>query len=132
MKLSICAFFIMLTLTPFAYGDAVQLSPYQESQAYKTYQRRPKTELSKLVYVMDRYKSSDYKVIFDKVEYDSLTALKYAKNYVAKHYKKQNAEDWIKDHAYRSPSGQVIYLKEPSGKTKNLRDALIEELQPLA
>lgn len=134
MKFFIVFFLASSTLLSpmgWAASNNAALPAYQESSAYKQYQRRPKNELSKLIYVMDRYKGSDYKVIFNKVEYDSLEALKYAKSYIAKNYKKEPAESWIKEHAYKSPSGQVIYLKEPSGKVLPLRDALVKELQPL-
>ncbi len=112
-----------------AFSTSVVLPPYQETNAYKQYQRRPKSELSKLVYLMDRFKGSAYTVIFNQVEYDSEVALKHAKSYIAKNYDKENASEWIKEHSYRSPSGQIIYLKDPDGKTQPLRDALISELK---
>lgn len=120
-----------LTVAGVSYAaiSAQGLQPYQESPAYKQYQKRPKSELSKLIYLMDRFKGSQYTVLFDGAEYDSLKALKYAKSYIAKHYQKEEAENWLRDHAYRSPSGKVIYLKTPEGKTEVLRDSLIQELK---
>ena len=80
---------------------------------------------------MDRFKGTDYKIILDNAEYDSETALQYAKNYIAKHYQKEKAMDWIQRHAYRTPAGQRIYLKSPNGKSEILRDALTQELKTL-
>lgn len=107
------------------------LEPYAESFAYKQYSMRPKNELSKLYYLMDRYRGSDLKVVFNGSEYESRQALGYAKSYLMKNYKKENALNWIKLHAYRSPSGQVIYLKTLDGKNLVLRDVLIKELEAL-
>ena len=111
------------------YAQTPGLEPHQESYAYKQYSMRPKSELSKLSYLLDRYKGSAYKVIFDGSEYDSAKALRYAKGYLARHYRRENAVEWLRVHAYRSPAGQVIYLKSPEGETTILRDALIKELE---
>ncbi len=134
MKVFISFFILLFTAASLSYAAPASepiLKPYKESQAYKQYERRPKNELSKLIYVMDRYKGSSYKVVFNNVEYESAEALKYAKSYVAKHYHKENAESWIKDHAYKAPSGDVIYIKDTAGKLTPLRDALVAELKPL-
>lgn len=101
----------------------------ETSPAYQKYQNRPKTELSKLIYLMDYFRGTEYKVVYDKMEYDSTTALQTAKNYIAKHYTNENALTWVKEHSYRSAGGQIIYLKSPDGKSETLRDALVRQLQ---
>lgn len=105
------------------------MPPFQETAAYQQYQKRPKSELSKLLYLMDRFKSSPLIVIYDRVEYESSVALKHAKSYVSKHYHREDAASWIRENAYRSSGGGVIYVKYPDGKKRVLRDVLIEELQ---
>ncbi len=99
--------------------------------ALQKYQKRPQNELSKLIYLMDVFRGSDYKVVYDKMEYDSTAALQTAKNYIAKHYSNQNALAWVKEHSYRSAGGQIIYLKSADGKSEILRDALVRELKTL-
>jgi hypothetical protein len=124
--------FILILSIPSLAGAAVieaVMPPFQETLAYKQYQKRPKSELSKILYLMDRFKKTSLKVIYDRVEYESDVALKHAKSYVAKHYKRENAAVWIREHAYRSTSGTVIYVKYPDGEKKLLRDILIEELK---
>lgn len=109
------------------------LEPLQTSAAFKQYQKRPKSELSKLIFLMDRFKGSPAEVIYDGSHYDSELALKTAKAYIAKHYKKkQPAENWIREHAYRSyPGRKVIFFKTPDGTPRPLRDVLLEELAEL-
>lgn len=101
------------------------------SAAYTNYQKRPKTELSKLIYLMDYFRGTGYQVIFNNQYYDSATSLQHAKNYIAKHYRNENAAHWVSDNAYRSNGGQVIYLVSPDGKKEILRDALVRELKAL-
>jgi hypothetical protein len=110
-------------------GLEAVLPPFQETPAYQQYQKRPKSELSKILYLMDRFKQAPVIVIYDRVEYESEIALKHAKSYVAKHYHRQDAAEWIRENAYRSVNGSVIYLKAPDGEKRVLRDVLIEELQ---
>ena len=115
------------------FGDAVPSLPgLQESDAYKQYSKRPKGELSKLIYLMDRFRGTDFKVIYDDFAYDSNRALKFSKQYISDHYKNEPAENWVKLNSYRSrPGNKIIYLKYPDGKSRPLKDALIEELHLL-
>ena len=109
------------------------LEPLKTSAAFSQYQKRPKTELSQLIFLMDRFKGCPAEVIYNGSHYDSEFALKTAKSYMAKHYKKkQSADVWIRENAYRSdPGRQVILYKEPNGDPRPLRDVLLEELEKL-
>lgn len=108
------------------------LKPIKESYAYQQFSRRKATELSKLLYLLDRFKDSEYHVLYDGMEYDAVTALKYARQYVAKHYRQEKASEWLQKNAYRSvQQGNIIYIKEPDATTRILRDVLLEELQTL-
>ena len=114
-----------------AVGPTVGLMPYQDSSAYQQYQKRPKNDLSKILYLMDRFKGAPLKVIYDQTEYETGVALQYARDYVAKHYHKENAVNWVRENAYRSVGGSVIYVKYPDGKKRELREALVEELKQI-
>jgi len=117
-----------------AAGMAVSaLGPLKTSAAFSQYQKRPKTELSKLIFLMDRFKGCPAEVIYDGQHYDSDFALKAAKSYKASHNKKkQAAEEWIRENAYRSdPGRQVILYKEPKREPRPLRDILLGELEAL-
>jgi len=108
------------------------ISPVKESNAYKRYLHRTKNEQSKILYLLDRFLNSPLKVVYDGTTYDSNTAINFARSYVARNYRNENAASWIKIHAYRSnPKRKIIYMKLPNGKTKPFRDALLEELEAL-
>ncbi|MBI3317470.1 MAG: hypothetical protein HYZ85_05670 [Candidatus Omnitrophica bacterium] len=108
-------------------------SSLQTSDAYRQYVKRPKNELSKLIYLMDFFKAQDIKVNYDGYDYDAEYAARIAKGYIAKNFTSgDKAEKWLKIHAYRSqPRGNVIYLKYSDGKLKSMREILIQELKKL-
>lgn len=111
---------------------AGSLTAIEESQAFHRYSTRKKSELSKLLYLMDRFKGTGYKVIYDGREYDSDQAALESKKFIAKNYKQEPAEDWVRYHAYRSnPGGNVIQVKTPDGELQLLRDLLMSELESL-
>jgi hypothetical protein len=109
------------------------LPPAEESEAFRQYLRRPRIELAKLIYLMDRFRSSDFEVIYDGNTYDVGTAVNYAKGYIAEHHKRdEKADHWVKVHAYRSdPGGKIIYAKASNGKRYIVRDLLLKELEIL-
>lgn len=107
------------------------LAPNQEL-ALKAYKKRPQTQLSKLIYLLDLYKGSPCSVVYEGIEYQSNKALKQAKNYLSRHYRGQPAEEWLRANAYRSlGNGMVIYFRSPDGKQVPLRDVLLIELEKL-
>lgn len=107
--------------------------PVQQSPAFEQYLKRPSTELSKLIFLMDYFKNAEVKVVYDNNEYDSAEALRYAKKYLAKNYKSnENAAKWLKTHANRSqPGGKVIYFKFSDGRSSPILDLLLEKLTTL-
>ena len=133
MKKYLVAFFLLSGLASFFTfpASADSLSPELQSKAYERYLQRSPSELSKLIYLLERYKDTDIKVIYDGNEYDALEGANYAKRYLAQHYnKKENAEKWLKIHAYRStPAGNVIYFKFSDGQRRPMLDVLLEELR---
>ncbi len=111
---------------------AEPLAPVESSEAFKRYQNRKKSELSKLIYLMDRFRGTGYKVIYDGVEYTSDQAAQESRKYIAKNYKQEEALQWVRNNAYRSnPGGNVIQVKTPQGEVQLLRDLLITELENL-
>jgi hypothetical protein len=108
-------------------------TPLQASPAFKNYLNRPKTELSKLVYLMDRFKGTDAVVIYEGRQYPYKEALPKAKGYLKEHYKDNApAEAWIAEHCYRSrQSNKIIHVKHPDGRMELLRDVLLTELKAL-
>ena len=120
---------LFIALSLICLGQASSLQP---SEAYRQYAHRPRTEFSKLIYLLDRFRSTDFMIVFDGITYDAKFALKFAKKYLAQNYKKEKAESWIKIHAYRTPgAGRIILMKFADGRSRPLRDVLLEELSLL-
>lgn len=89
-------------------------------------------EMAKLLFITERYRDSDFKVIFDGMEYRVNEMLSRARTYLARNYRGEPAERWIRTHLYRSSErGEVIYLKAPDGSRRPLRDVFLEELENL-
>ena len=108
------------------------VSSFRESQPYYQYVHQPKEEMLKLFLVMDQFKNTKFKVIYEGHEYDINLALLKAKRFLNTHYKNEKADQWVQVNLYRSQSkGEIIYLKYPDGKLRPLRDVLIEELHLL-
>lgn len=103
-----------------------------DSAAYHTYQKRSKSELSKLLFLLDRFRVMDLEIIYDGRVYDTEFALKAARKYLQKNYRKEQAMDWVSKHTYRSiHAGDVILLRFPGGEEKQLRDVFLNELEAL-
>ena len=107
------------------------VSPFPESAAAGRYHKRPKSEFSKLLYLIDRLKENDFEVLFNGRAYKTNQVRVLVTQYVLLNYRKETAEQWIQKHAYRSCKGNIIYLKDPAGNSHILKDVLLEELNSL-
>jgi len=86
-------------------------------------------EFAKLLFVTERYRDSDLKVILDGSMYNIKSSLARAQGYLQRNYRGEAAEDWINMHLYRSPlRGEIIYLRFSDGRERPLRDVLLEDL----
>lgn len=113
-------------------GSAFALEPLQESAAYKKYQNRTPTELSKLIFLLDRFNTTETEIQIDGNIYTSEKAFPFGKSYLAKNYKKEEAANWLREHCYRTKdSNKVIYLRAGDEKFRPFRDVMIEELDKL-
>ena len=101
-------------------------------RAMQQYDLRPVSELSKILYLLDLFQGTDIVIVYDGMEYNSKVALKYSREYVARHYKNQKAKDWILKNASKSlESMKPIYVKNAEGILKPLSEVLVEELKKL-
>jgi len=89
-------------------------------------------ELAKLLFVVERYRDSNFKVIYDGTEYHVNSAVAQVRSYLQRNYHSERAEVWIKKYLFLSPThGEVIVLKSPEGRKRPLRDALLDDLRKL-
>jgi len=105
----------------------------ENSDAFNRYIKRQPTEISKLVYLIDRFRDMNAVIIYDGNEHKADEAADYARRYLRQYYDtNQTAVNFIKLHAVRSsPGGEIIYIKFPDGKVRPLKDVLLEELKML-
>ena len=134
MKILFYLFFVLsFIFSSEAFANASPLGPVQDSAAYENYAKRPKSDLSKLIFLMERFKGTDHRVLINGREYNYEESAPYAKKYLFKNYKnKADAEKWVKEHTYRiEGSGEIIHVKFSDGTLSTLRDVLLEELTKL-
>ena len=126
--------FIVSLLVSLFCADAAfaGLPPIEESRAFQKYKKRVKTELSRLIYLLDRFNTSDIEIKIDGNTYRSELAFPFAKAFLAVYYKKEKAELWIQKYCYRSPFTNEIMLGcVKDEKCIPGRDLLLNELEVL-
>lgn len=107
-------------------------TPIEESKAYQQYVLRPQTELSKLIFLIDRFGEADAQVLYENINYPASFSAKFCRAFLPIHYKQETAEYWVKHWATTSfPSGKPIWLKLPDGSFLRTRDVFLDELAAL-
>ena len=109
------------------------LPPFRESEAYQRYIHRPRTEFTKLLYLVDRFHNADLEILYEGRPYrlSNFTTAQVILH-ILKHYRMETAEAWIGLNTYRSsPGGRIIQVRYPGGKLRPARDVLLEELKTL-
>jgi hypothetical protein len=127
---ALAGFFIIGTRAAAAFD--LTLPPVKESEAYRKFLKRPKNELSKLLYLIDRYKDTKIKVIYDGFHYDAAHTARVTKKFLFGNYKNESALHWINAYCHRTdPRGNLILVKTPDGDVREARDLLLAELEIL-
>lgn len=110
----------------------VELPPLNEAKAFGRYKNRIKTELSQLVFLMERFNVKGIEIKIDGNVYPAALAFPFAKMYLALNYNKEKTKDWIQKHCYRSPfTNEVMLVRFNGGEYEVGRDALFRELDAL-
>ena len=106
--------------------------PLTESSAYRQYQRRPKNDLSKLLFLIDRFAQSKVEIIYDGFHFQAAQAAGMARWFLSRNYNKQTAEEWVLQWCNTTvPRGKIILVKLPDGSTELGREVLLGELEAL-
>ena len=106
--------------------------PLEKTEAFKQYRLRPKSDLSRLVYLIDRFAQSDIEIIYEGLHVPSRPAAAVAKWFLSRNYKKQTPGEWIYQWCNRTiPNGRLVLVKLPDGSTRPGRDVLFNELAAL-
>ena len=136
-KFFILSVFILAVSSSFEMAGAAasaneSLPPFETSQTCRRYTKGNKTELAKLICLIERFQNSEFQIVFDGNTYDANTAIGFGRNYIFRNYRNEQADRWIKIHAtHAGGTGRVIYLKYPSGRRRPLEQVLAEELSQL-
>ncbi len=109
-----------------------EIDPLEQSRAYKLFLTRPQNELSKLVFLIDRFKDSKIKIIYDGIEYSPPFVAKLARWFLPSHYHDEKAEKWIMVWCNKSYSERrLVWVKDPNENVKLAREVLLGELKVL-
>lgn len=109
-----------------------QLPPLEDSPAYRQFSRRPPSELTKLLYLIDRFRDTQVTVVYNGSNYDAREAARIAKKFLMSNYKKETAEFWVRKYCFRSePANRWILFKAPDGSVAKAGEILLAELQRL-
>lgn len=101
----------------------------QESQAFTEYAKRPQTELSKLLFLIDRFSDTQFEVIYDGTYYEADFVEKVSRWFLSYRYKQESAEKWVNVWCSTTMvQGNPIWVKMPNGKFRLAREVLLEEL----
>lgn len=108
-----------------------ELPPIEESKAWQQFKTRPVSELSKLIYLIDRFGGSKIEIVYDGRYYKAAFGAQLAKFFLAQNYKKETVDAWIKKWCSVSMGGNLIWVKFPDNRFKLSRDVLKQEIEAL-
>lgn len=126
--------FAVFFLVVFSFSCALyaEIPPLRDSRAFKAYEKRPKTELSKLIYLIERFNIEGIEIKIDGNIYPARLAYAFARMYLGLNYSQEKAEAWIEKHCYRSPfTNEVMLVRVDGGEYGVGRDFLLRELEML-
>lgn len=106
--------------------------PPPQSKAYEQFMMRPQSDLSKLIYLIDRFVDSDVQVMYENHYYPASFAARIARAFLPGHYHNEKPETWVMQWCSTSfPSGSPIWMKFPNETYKLGREVLMKELKLL-
>ena len=129
-------FVLVPFLSPFAQAADTRseiLSRIPQSRALEQYRNRPVNELSKLIYLIDRFSEANATILYDGHQYRAALIAPLARLYLLKNYHGETARDWVRKRCYRSwRAGELIWGRVVYGQEfRPAHDILFEELDAL-
>lgn len=104
----------------------------KDSSAYQQYQRRPKSDLSRLLYLIERFGQSEIEVIYEGFHLPAAKAAPIARWFLGRNYRRETPAEWIYKWCNKTvPNGELILVKFPDGTVRLGREVLFEELAVL-
>lgn len=128
---------LTLATLPAAFASAYkpiypEFPEIRESKAYKKFAVRPLSDLSKILYLIDRFGEAKIEIVYDNQSYPAPFATTVARWFLARNYKKQTPADWVKQWCSNSiMTNKLIYVKLPNGEFLVARDVLLAEIEAI-
>ena len=108
------------------------LEPVGQSQAYQEFLKKPGNDLSKMVCLLNYFRTAPVIVRFEGIDYTAQIAYPFGLVYLMTNYRNKKPEDWAKKHCYRSLFGNnIIFFKFQDGSSRPARDVILEKYHEL-
>ncbi len=106
--------------------------PLKESSAFRQYQLRPKNDLSKLIFLIDRFTQTDIEIIYEGFHLPAVKAAGIARWFLGRNYRHETPSEWIYLWCNKTvPNGKLIMVKFSDGTVRLGREILFDELAEL-
>ncbi|HTL47074.1 MAG TPA: hypothetical protein VL688_03320 [Verrucomicrobiae bacterium] len=132
ISLLICAQAALFFAAPAAHAFDPGLPPIEQSKAYGQFQQRPFSDLSVLIYLIDRFKEAELDIVYDGHYFPAPMAARLAKWFLGVQYRKERPVEWIMKWCNVTvPNGVLIWVKDGKNKYRLSREILLDELKEL-
>ena len=111
---------------------AEELEPVEQSQAYQEFLKKPGNDFSKMICLLNYFRTAPIVVQFEGIDYTAQAAYPFGLVYLMTNYRNENPEHWAKKHCYRSLFGNnIIFFKFQDGSSRPARDVILEKYHEL-
>ncbi len=111
---------------------AEKLQPLEESQAYQDFLKKPASDLSEMICLLNYFRTAPLTVQYDGIDYTPQFAYPYGLVYLMTNYHNEKPQDWAKKHCYRSLFGNnIIFFRFQDGSSRPARDVILEKYDEL-
>ncbi len=108
------------------------MPPLEESAAFKQFIVRPRSSLSTLIYLIDRFKEAKIKIVYAGNYFEAPFAANLAKWFLKAKYKGETPEQWILRWCDTDIlESKPIWVRDNDNEFKMSREVLFEELKIL-
>ncbi len=122
---------VFFETVPVALG-ADGLEPVAQSQAFQEFLKKPGNDLSKMICLLNYFRTAPVVVRFEGIDYTARAAYPFGLVYLMTNYRNEKPEDWARKHCYRSLFGNnIIFFKFQDGSSRPARDVILEKYHEL-
>lgn len=129
--LSVAAGLVLLPPAPAVLGGE-GLAPVADSEAYKEFLKKPANDLSKMICLLNYFRTAPVVVDYDGIDYTAEAAYPFGLAYLMTNYHGEKPERWARKHCYRTLFGNnIILFKFQDGTSRPGRDVILEKYKEL-